>query len=311
MNILVTGATGFIGRHLVRNLSRHTEYTIFGLTRNLKRISPPVSSNIQYLQGDITCRESLDVLAHRNFDIVFHCAACVENAPKEALYRTNVLGTKNICECALRARVSRLVYTSSVAVISGNDRAPFTEDMPYRATNPYGDSKIAAEKIVWDYREKGVPAAIVRPPMVYGADEPHMLGILLTLLRLRMLPFLNDGAQAFHLAYVENVVAALTLAATHEGFLEGTYFVADEDVLSYKEVVTFLCEGLGVKVPGRLPRMFDGLVDAVPCMKKKKDRLLRPRQYCLDRIHALGFKAPYAAKESLILSARNFTGRAS
>ncbi len=306
MNILVTGATGFIGRHLIRHLIVNGEHTVFGLTRKAKKAAVKDPSGVRYLPADITSPESLHNLRLPHLDIVYHCAAYVDNKPEEVLYDTNVRGTENVCEFALRRGVSRLIYTSSVAVVSGHDRVPLTEDMPYKATNPYGFSKIEAEKIVRGYREKGLFAVILRPPMVYGEDEPHLLGLLLKLLRWRVLPFLNGGNQAFHVAYVENVVAGMLYALEGEELLRDTYFIADEDVFSYKEVVGFLCEGLGVGVPWRVPRSITRALDVIPLVKRKRSLLLKPRCYCLDRIRSLGFNAPFTARESLIETARNF-----
>lgn len=209
MKVLVTGATGFIGRHLVKKLAKDKRYEIFCLLRNLKKAKLLESLDIEIISGDITDKQFLEKLNGYSFDLIFHCAACVENSNPEKLKTVNVEGTRNICELALNQGVSRLIYLSSVAVVSGNKEVPLIEDLPLAATNPYGESKLEAEKVVWEYRDKGLPVVILRPPMVYGEDEPHMLTILLKLLKWRILPLVNQGMSKLHLVYIENVVSGI------------------------------------------------------------------------------------------------------
>src|SRR3989338_5012484 len=209
MNVLVTGATGFIGRHLVRELKKHKQYKIFCLLRNLRKAKLLEGLDIEIIPGDITDKTSLEKLKNYQIDLVFHCAACVENCNPKNLETVNVSGTRNICDFSLVQGVKRLIYLSTVAVVSGNKEVPLTDDLPFSATNVYGESKVEAEKAVWEYRDKGLPVVILRPPMVYGEDEPHMMKLLLKLLKFRVLPLVNRGESKLHLAYVENVIAGI------------------------------------------------------------------------------------------------------
>ena len=100
------------------------------------------------------------------FDLIFHCAASVSSKNKAELHKVNALGTENVCRVARQRRIKKMVYLSSVAVVSGNPEIPLVEDLPYKATNPYGESKIVAEKIALDYRKKGLNSffAVVHNP---------------------------------------------------------------------------------------------------------------------------------------------------
>ncbi len=135
------------------------------------------------------------------------------------------MGTDNICGLAEKLNVEKMVYLSSVAVVSGNDCVPLSEDLPYKANNIYGESKIEAEKVVLGYRRKGLNVVILRLPPVYGEDEPHLLKKIIYLLKLRMLPLVNAGSNKLHLAYVKNVTKAILFSLNDERFLEGAYFI--------------------------------------------------------------------------------------
>ena len=208
MNILITGATGFIGRHLVKRLANEGKYNITCLIRTTSNIALLKPYNVEFIYADITDASALTKIKG-DFDILYHCAALVYNDDPSTLDHINKVGTHNACELAYRLGVKRFVYLSSVAVVSGNDNVPLIEDLPYAATNKYGQSKIEAEKTVLEYRNKGVPTVILRPPMVYGPDEPHMMGALLKLLKYRLLPTINNGKNHLHMIYVENLVEAL------------------------------------------------------------------------------------------------------
>ena len=309
MNILITGATGFIGRHLVKRLAKEGKYDIWCVVRTTSNIAPlKPYSNVKFIYADITDPSSL-IEIKGNFDILYHCAALVESAEPAKLNHTNKIGTRNTCELAYKLNVKRFIYLSSVAVVSGNDRVPLIEDLPYTATNKYGQSKIEAEKTVVEYRNRGVPTIILRPPMVYGPDEPHMMGTLLKLLKLRMLPVINNGKNHLHMIYIENLVEALVFCLEKDEFLSGTFFVADAEVLPVKELYSMLARGLGAKPPWNMPTWLSKIVLKLPTIGPKVKFILKDRIYSTEKIERLGFKPPFSAYQALEESARNFIYR--
>lgn len=304
MNVLVTGATGFIGRHLVRELLHHKKYDVFCFVRNLKKAKPLEDLGAQLICGDITDKKSLTKLKGYKIDLVFHCAAYVENKNIQKLQQVNVQGTRNVCEVCLEHEVLRLVYLSSVAVVSGNDSVPLKEDFPFLATNAYGKSKIEAEKVALEFRKKGLAMTIFRPPMVYGEDEPHALKLLLKLLKMRLLPLINRGKNIVHLAYVENVVSAMIFCLEKEEFTEGSFFIADKETLTVNDIFTALAKGIDAKPPDYLLKATEVLLLSLPGVGKKLNLFLKDRIYSLEKIESLGFKPHYGAKKSLIMSAK-------
>ena len=259
---------------------------------------------VEIISGDITDRKSLGKLNTYKFALVFHCAGYVENSNPENLKKVNIVGTRNICEFTLAQGVERLVYLSTVAVVSGNKEVPLKEDLPFYATNIYGESKLQAEKIVWEYRAKGLKVVILRPPMIYGEDEPHLMKLLLKLLKIRMLPLVNDGISKLHLAYVENVVAAMIFCLDKPECLKDSFFVADKEVLTTGEIFHIFAQAIGAEPPCLLPKPIESILLNFPFVGKKLKFFIKDRVYSTQKLEALGFKPPYPAKDSLLKSAQ-------
>ncbi len=304
MNILVTGATGFIGRHLVQKLcSNNQNNNIFCLVRkNSKNIKYLVPFKVKFVYADITNSNSIEEIKDLNLDVIFHCAGYVGNKRKK-LYKVNVLGTKNICELALRLNIKKMVYLSSVAVVSGNRNLPLVEDLPYKATNLYGVSKIEAEKVVLDYRKKGLKTIILRPCMVYGESEPHMLGLILFLLKHRLFPLIDEGKYKLHLLYVKNLVEAMIFSLSKEEFTQSTFFVADKEVLTLKEIADIFVKTIKAKPPFRIPSYLKPVLLNLPFLGKRLKFFLKDRIYSIKKLLSLGFKHLYSAHLGLRRSA--------
>ncbi len=304
MNILITGATGFIGRHLTEKLSKQTNHNLFCLVRNPAKAERLKKFGVHLIYADIIKKNSLKKLSNGEFDIVFHCAALVKSSNCQKLYQHNAIGTENICDLALKVKVSKMIYISSVAVVSGNPQIPLTEDLPFKATNPYGESKIEAEKIVIKYRKKGLKVAIIRPSMVYGEDEPHVFKKIVFYLKKRLLPLVDRGTHKLHLVYIENVVDLLIYAMAKEQFLEGSYFISDNEILSTKEVFEIMAKAINAKPPMAIPEFVKPLLIKLPFIGKQIKFLSKDRVYSIGKIKNLGFKPRHRAQDSLAKSAK-------
>lgn len=302
MNVLVTGATGFIGRYLTQRLV-NDGYNVFALVRRTSRPDFLNSLGVGLIYGDLTDEKSLRNIPSRKIEAIFHCAAHGTHHNWRKLYAVNVAGTENICRLSLRMGVERLLYLSSVAVVSGNDAPLLTEDLPYCATSLYGRSKLCAEKKVVEFRGKGLRAAIIRPPMVYGEGEPHALGKILFLLKHRLLPLVEGGQARWQLAYVGNVVEGLLLALSKDECLKGALFLADEEALSAKEIFSTLSRAIKAPLPYSLPSWLTPLFIKAPNKGTRYKFFIKDRLCDLSRIKSIGYNPQYHAKESLVKSA--------
>jgi len=304
MNILITGATGFIGRNVAEILCSEPGHRVVCMVRSKNKADKFLPENTERFFADINDQDLAEKLRPYDLDAVFHCSGYVENKNPERLRLINVKGTRNICRLCLDLKVKRMVYTSSVAVVSGHFNVPLTEDLPYKATNLYGESKIAAEKTVLSFRRKGLPVSIIRPPMIYGEHEPHLLPVLLKLMKLRLFPVIDNGKNKLHMAYVKNVAAALVYSLTHDGFLSGTYFAADQEVLTQKQVFSFMARGIKASLPWNIPGRLKPCLLRLPGLGSKLYFFLKDRVYSTEKIKALGFIPPYGAEQSLIKSSK-------
>ena len=305
MNIFVTGATGFIGKNLVRRLVRDKTGRVICLVRRTSDIEELKALGVELYFGDITDAATLSGI-DLPCDLLFHCAAYVNEGDIKKLNEVNVVGTENIFRFAFDRQIKKVIYISSVAVVSGNLQVPLTEELPYAATNNYGVSKIAAEKIAEKYRAKGLKIAILRPSMVYGEEEPHMMRYLLKAVKLRLLPLVNGGGAKFHLVYIQHVIDALIFMIKDERCFKGAFFIADKEIMTNKEVLTIMAQALGAKPPREMPEIVRRFLLCLPFVGAKLNFFQKDRVYSTKKIEALGFKFTFDCRHALSDSVRNF-----
>ena len=182
MRILVTGACGFIGSHLVEKLVKQnykvkafTFYNARGSNGWLDNIDRNVIKDLEIVSGDIRDHEFL-INCSKKTDIIFHLAALISipysySAPRSYL-NTNTLGTINILEAARRSKWERVIATSTSEVYGTAIKTPIDENHPIQAQSPYAASKIAADLFLESYvRSFNVPAVILRPFNTYGPRQ--------------------------------------------------------------------------------------------------------------------------------------------
>lgn len=250
MKSLVTGGTGFIGSHLVAALVAAGDQVrvLVRPTSKLQWVSPQAERCV----GDITDLASVRD-AVRGVDRVFHCAAVVSDWGDPAVFRNvNVTGTKNVLEAA--RGVTKFVHISTTDVY-GYPGQRVTEDAPYRYRGwPYGDTKIDAEKLVWEFAGRGLPTTVIRPATVYGPRAPIVTEIVKLLQRKEMV-FIGTGNTDAGLCHVDNLIAALLLAGRPELGVGRVYNLEDGLGVTWKEFTNRLAAMSGLKpVRASIPR---------------------------------------------------------
>ena len=209
-------------------------------------------------------------------------------------------GTENVLKACLSNGVKKVICLSSVAVATGNRETPLTESMPLNATNPYGQSKLEAEEVAQGFRRKGLKIAIIRPCMVYGEDEPHALGLMIKAIKMRILPVFADGNNKLHLVGVNNVVDVLVMCLSNERAFEGTYFVADKEALSIKEVLNYMAKVAGARGPFVIPKPLTEFLKKVPLVGKRVSFCMKERSYSIKRLEEyLGYTPRVSVYEGL------------
>jgi nucleoside-diphosphate-sugar epimerase len=234
---LVTGATGFIGRHVVRRLLERGDQV-----RCLVRSQPQnglAHSGVELALGDVTRPESLKT-AVRGVDLVFHVAGATQVHTARTFTRVNSEGTRHLARaCARLLSPPKLVYVSSLAA-AGPSRPdlPRREDQPSAPISAYGRSKLVAEGHLRKLAAI-LPVTVVRPPVVYGPGDPHTIPVFRSVRNgFNFLPGPLDPSMS--VIYVDDLVSALLLAARQGRTLsigvhdnQGIYFVTSEESLTY------------------------------------------------------------------------------
>ncbi|MBN1994577.1 MAG: NAD-dependent epimerase/dehydratase family protein [Anaerolineae bacterium] len=213
--ILVTGATGFIGGRLAERLVTEEGVVVRGLVRTPEKGRRLADIGVELMPGDITDPVSVQS-AMAGCQLVFHTAAWVsEHGSRAAVWAVNVEGTKNVVEAALAAGVKRFIHLSSCAVYGSLQQDNIDENTPPRVSGDlYGDSKIAAEEIVFNaYRKKGLPVVAARPSQVYGPGSYQFTVRPVELIKAGRMMLIDGGRYFCKPVYIDNVVDGLILCA--------------------------------------------------------------------------------------------------
>ncbi|ABY36714.1 MAG TPA: 3-beta hydroxysteroid dehydrogenase [Chloroflexus aurantiacus] len=233
MIALVTGGNGFVGRYIVEQLLARGDHV-----RVIGRGAYPELQSLgaETYQADLTLPESAPVLARamRGVTTVFHVAAKAGLwGSYDDFYRANVSATQRVVKAAIRAGVPKLVYTSTPSVVIGHeDIHGGDEHLPYprRYLAPYPHTKAIAERYV--LAQTDIATVSLRPHLIWGPRDPHILPRLLRRARRRMLFQIGDGTNLVDVCYVENAATAHIQAASalnERSPLRGrAYFIGQE-----------------------------------------------------------------------------------
>lgn len=256
MNVFVTGATGFIGASLVRELLRDG-CTVRALARPDSDLRNLQGVDVEICIGDLRDPDSLQ-RGMRGCERLFHAAADYRLWTRDpaAMYASNVAGTRNILEAALKLGMSRVVYTSSVGTLGNpGDGTPGSESTPVTLADMVGHykkSKFLAEREAESFIPRGLPLVIVNPSTPVGPRDvkPTPTGkIIVDFLNRKMPAYLDTG---LNLIDVEDCARGHILAAD-KGQIGDKYILGNEN-LTLRQIFALLEELTGLPAPRlRLP----------------------------------------------------------
>lgn len=309
--ILVTGASGFVGRHVCDRLEREGSRV-----RKVLRPGHPLREGQDIGIEDIgPTTDWAQALA--GCDAVVHLAARVHvfqpGAGPAEYFRVNVEGSERLARSAAAAGVRRFVFLSSVKVNGeSTDGRPFSENDVPAPTDAYAASKLEAEVRLRQIAvDTGVEIVILRPPLVYGAGvKANFLSLLRAVDAGIPMP-LAAVENRRSLLYVGNLASAIETCLHHPAAPGSTYLVADDDDVSTPELVRRISAALG-----RRPRLFPlpvSLLEAAAALlgrQAQAQRLTRSLQLDLTRIKSeLGWRPPLSMQQGLMATAAWFRAR--
>ena len=240
MKILVTGATGFVGRYLVNDLSKTDE--VIACVRKKSSFLP---SSVQ----QIVDNNFFDIDIPKDTNVIVHLAGIAhnKNTSVDEFKKINVDGTLELAHKALEANIKRFIFISSIGV-NGNSThgKAFTEQDTPNPTNDYTKSKYEAEKALAKlFENTNIDLVIIRPPLIYAHDAPGNFSKLLMLIKLgQFLPFGCTHNQRSFIV-IENLVSFITACIYHDTKINETFLIADDEVISTKQLIQCVSSGMG------------------------------------------------------------------
>lgn len=311
MKILLSGASGFVGKEALRGFAGKG-HELRALTRDIAKIEREFANDasIDWRKTPTMDDEVAWGRVLQNVDIVVHLAARVhvmrDHAadPLQEFRKANVAATEHLARLAAKHGAKRLVYVSTVKVNGeatfGGGR--FSEMDLHSLQDPYSISKREAEQALLRVAsETGLEVVIVRPPLVYGAEvKGHFIQMLRVLSRGIPLP-LASAQNSRSLIYVKNLVDALVVCATHPAAAGKTYLVSDGEDISTPDLLRRLGAGMGH--PARLfpfPSSMLKLLARLIGKSGQVERLLGSLQVDSGKIRSeLNWTPPYSLQQGL------------
>lgn len=316
--IVVTGATGFIGRHVVARLvgdGHRVRALVRGRGSSVSGAEVWPFDGLQDRDGMAAAMDGADLVVHLAARV--HVMRETAGDPLSEHRRVNVDGTAALLTEAARAGVRRLISASSVKAMGEGTSEPWTEETRAAPVDAYGISKLEAERLALEWAgENGREVAVLRLPLVYG---PGMRGNMLRLFALvdRGWPLpLGRIRNRRSLLYVGNLAAAVSILVASESMGRGTYLLSDGHDLGTPELIRMIGRALG-RTPRLLPvphalftmagRFGDGIarIAPFPLTTASVQRLVGSLVVDSSRFHrTFGFEPPYSVADALSATAQ-------
>ena len=238
MNVLVTGATGYVGFHVTEALSQ-AGHTVIALSRNGKGSSTASGTNlgvhagVEYRAADVAAATGLEG-AMRGVDAVVHLVGIIAEKGEQTFERVHVGGTRNVLEAAKKAGVKRYLHMSALGASA-------------TAASGYSSSKYRAEELV---RASGLNWTIFRPSLIFGRGDDFFGRVLRNLVsQAPVVPQIGDGSFPFRPVWVGDVAAAFVQALGKGEAVGQTLDLVGPKQYTFRELLELETQTLGLKKP--------------------------------------------------------------
>ena len=291
LNVLVTGATGFVGQHLIEYL-KLDGYNIKAISRKL---IPSVDTVIcDFLKDDIPD----DAL--KGIDIVFHLAGYAhdlksESGIEQTYQKINVNVTADLLSLSVKHNVKKFIFVSSVKAGGTSIRGKCaTEEGQSDPAGIYGKTKREAElKVLEAGRKSDIHVSILRPALIYGPKAKGNLQLMMQGIKKGWFPPLPETGNRRSMIHVDDVVRALLFLANNKKSNGEVFIATDGRVYSSRNIYEAMCYVLDKNIPNwSVPRLlFNTIARLSGGFKYKIDKLLGDECYSSKKLESLGFKA--------------------
>lgn len=303
--VLITGANGFIGRHLSAALQPGVGKLKLLQRRDDDEASPQPGENTEVIV-------SPNYLEHAPYDIfsgvdvVIHTAGLAhssqENLSTQKYNALNATATKQLAIAAASANVKRFIFLSSIHVTGEENNQPFKEEDKPNPKSYYAKSKLQAEKNLKEVSdETGIEFVIIRPPLVVGKGVSSNFHTLVKLVATGLPLPLGAVHNRRNLCSVDNLTSFLIEAISHDQAANQLFLVSDDEAVSTKEIVQYIAEGLNKRVhclPVPLPLM--KALGSATGKRKLVDKLTSSLEVDNAKAkHRLGWQPAVSAREGI------------
>lgn len=244
MTVLVTGATGFLGTYIIKEL-QEAGYTVAAFGRNTQVGEQLRRQGVRFISGDLTCYE--DVLqACQGMEAVIHAGALSTLWGKwEDFYQTNVRGTEHVLKACQHHQVQRLVHISSPSIYAApchQLQIKETESPQTNSLNYYIKSKLLAEAKVT--QSPHLPWVILRPRGLFGLGDTSLFPRILKMSQTRGIPLVEGGQQLVDMTCVENAALACRLAMEQAAAIHQIYNISNGEPYPFKDLLDWTLDAL-------------------------------------------------------------------
>jgi nucleoside-diphosphate-sugar epimerase len=277
MSVLVTGATGLLGSHVIYLVLERGERPR-ALVPPSENVSGLADAGVHVYRGDVRDRAALET-AVDGVDLVLHCAARTGSwGPEKEYENVNVHGLESLVRAALAAGVRRFVHVSSITVHGNDIRGAADETAPLRMeSNPYSRSKVAGEQLLSRMvEEDGVPVTIVRPGWIYGPRDAASFGRFATKIRAGRMTMIGSGQNHLPLIYVRDAAQGVLLAGEADEAAGRSYLLVNDEPVTQRDYLCAIALELGARpprrhIPYRLGLMLGAVVESVARVSRRQE----------------------------------------
>ncbi len=308
MKVLVTGASGFVGTHLVRRLS-HDGHAVCSLVRKTSRIEELQQIDTDLLFGDVREKSSLENIfqKHPDIDAVFHLASLLTpvNVDDSVYWDINYQGTQHLLDVCRNRELRAFIHCSSVGVIGPLPEIPANETSRCAPDSHYGESKYKAELLALEYQKSfGLPVTVVRPAWVYGPGDKRTYKFFCMVAKGRFF-IIGNGQTKLSPLYVDDLVQGLILCAEQIEKAAGEVFiVSGETSVTLEYLASVIAREtntsiLPFKVPAGIAQVGALVCEKLckplgiepPIHRRRLDFFLRDQAFDISKIrNILGFE---------------------